>query len=92
MKRVIEASVLVILAISLWSCAAMNPRVPITTTTPGNNKTYEVEYLFEHVGCKVYRFMDYGNYVYFTNCNGDVTSIANDSISTRVINVNKVAK
>ncbi|HCY41263.1 MAG TPA: hypothetical protein DHV48_07910 [Prolixibacteraceae bacterium] len=55
-------------------------------TVPANNDTYQVEYLFEHDGCKVYRFEDRGHYVYFTNCVGDVTSIQKDSTEARVIN------
>ncbi|MCD7899431.1 MAG: DUF4884 domain-containing protein [Bacteroides sp.] len=47
-----------------------------------NNRTYTVDYLFEHDGCKVYRFYDRGNYVYFTNCRGNVISISNDSTKT----------
>ncbi|MDD3891564.1 MAG: DUF4884 domain-containing protein, partial [Bacteroidales bacterium] len=35
---------------------------------------------------KVYKFYDSGHYVYFTNCRGDVTSIANDSVKTRIEN------
>lgn len=61
---------------------------PIAKSTPGNNSTYRVEYLFEHDGCKVYRFMDMGHYIYFTNCQGDVTSIENDSVRT----VNKIRR
>lgn len=35
---------------------------------------YKVEFLFEHNGCKVYRFMD-GRYVYYTDCGcGNVTT------------------
>jgi len=60
--------------------------VPIKAEKPENNKTYEVDYLFEHDGCKVYRFYDKGNYVYFTNCEGTVTSIEKDSVETRVMN------
>lgn len=44
---------------------------PLQSGPPNNNFTYTVEYLFEHEGCKVYRFYDRGNYVYFTNCNGE---------------------
>ena len=44
---------------------------PITIEPPKNNNTYNVEYLFEHEGCKVYRFRDRGQYVYFTNCKGE---------------------
>ena len=36
-----------------------------------NNKTYGADYLFEDNGCKVDRFYDRGNYVYFTNCQGE---------------------
>lgn len=43
---------------------------PLQTGPSQNNKTYEVEYLFEHEGCRVYRFRDFGNWVYYTNCNG----------------------
>lgn len=57
---------------------------PITKQAPANNETYKVEYLFEHDGCRVYRFQDMGNWVYFTNCDGDVTAISNDSTATRV--------
>ncbi len=83
MKTFIKTFFIVLLSIILYSCAM---RVPIEKVTPQNNATYKVEYLFEHDGCKVYRFEDKGNYVYFTNCQGDVTSIKNDSTSTRVTN------
>ena len=53
-----------------------------------NNQTYEVSYLFEHDGVKVYRFLDLGNYVYFTT-RGDVTSIKNDSTEERTITIYK---
>ncbi|WP_346857692.1 DUF4884 domain-containing protein [uncultured Draconibacterium sp.] len=60
--------------------------MPITIKSPENNSTFNVEYLFEYEGCKVYRFYDHGNYIYFTNCKGDVTSFANDSTNTRIEN------
>ena len=50
------------------SCAVQQP---ITKQVTQNNKDYTVEYLFEHDGCKVYRFKDGNYYVYFTNCNGE---------------------
>ena len=59
---------------------------PVAYQVPDNNPTYTVDYLFEHEGCKVYRFYDRGNYVYFTNCQGDVISIKNDSTAERVTN------
>ena len=50
---------------------ACGTQLPLTKAPPKNNKTYEVEYLFEHEGCKVYRFRDNFQYVYFTNCKGE---------------------
>ena len=55
---------------------------PLVTAPSQNNITYTVEYLFEHEGCKVYRFYDKGNYVYFTNCNGEAIA-QTDSTATR---------
>lgn len=57
---------------------------PLSKAPSDNNKSYEVSYLFEHEGCKVYRFQDMGNYVYFTNCKGNVTAINPDSTKKRV--------
>lgn len=83
MKAFIRLSIVSVVFINLLSCVYQKPISKITAT---NNKTYLVEYLFEHEGCKVYRFSDNGHYVYYTNCNGNVTSIENDSLSTRVEN------
>lgn len=55
--------------------------MPITVEPPKNNNTYNVEYLFEHEGCKVYRFRDRGQYVYFTNCKGEII-VPRDSLPT----------
>jgi Domain of unknown function (DUF4884) len=68
------------------SCAIQQP---ITAEAPQNNQTYTVEYLFEHEGCKVYRFKDRGNYVYFTNCNGEAIAKTD---STTVTNMTHVPK
>jgi hypothetical protein len=51
---------------------------PLYTKTAMDNPTYKVSFLFEHDGCKVYRFYDCGQYVYFTSCNGE-TSYMPDS-------------
>ena len=56
--------------------------IPLQTKESENNKTYEVDYLFEHEGCKVYRFYDRGNYVYFTNCEGEAI-VKTDSAEVR---------
>ena len=84
MKRTLTFSAAICGALMLHSCIIQRP---ITEAPPANNKTYEVSYLFEHDGCKVYRFLDQGNYVYFTNCKGEVTSIKADSTQERVVNI-----
>lgn len=60
------------MTLSLTSC--ITPIKPVSQVSPSNNKDYKVDYLFEHDGCKVYRFHDLGHYVYFTNCQGETTS------------------
>jgi len=79
-RLILAASILV-----MSSCSG-SKSIPISKAVAANNTSYEVEYLFEHEGCKVYRFLDTGHYVYFTNCRGTVTSIENDSTSTRIVN------
>lgn len=74
---------LTISAITLSSCFTNRP---VARYTPVDNKTYSVAYLFEHDGCKVYRFNDLNNTVYFTNCRSDVISITSDSTQTRTVN------
>jgi hypothetical protein len=74
----------------LSACAIPHP---ISKVPAENNKDYNVEYLFEHEGCKVYRFLDHNKtgsyYVYFTNCNGtavartDSTAVSNNTSVTR---------
>jgi hypothetical protein len=73
-------TVVSIFIIGLSSCAG-----PIYSKPAENNQGYTVDYLFEHDGCKVYRFRDNGSYVYFTNCTGNVTSIARDSTRVETI-------
>ena len=53
--------------------------IPLNKVPPKNNNTYSVEYLFEHDGCKVYRFRDNGQFIYFTNCKGE-TIVPQDSV------------
>ena len=52
------------LAVSTAACVAE----PIATA-PTNNAEIQVDLLFEHDGCRVYRFRDIG-YHYFARCNG----------------------
>lgn len=35
-----------------------------------NNANIEVTLMFEHDGCKLYRFYDYGEPVYYSTCKG----------------------
>lgn len=83
MRTFLKLMVLILVHIGLHSCLITRPieRIP-----PANNKTYNVDYLFEHDGCKVYRFYDRGHYVYFTNCSGETVSLQKDSAEIRVVN------
>lgn len=85
MKALMKVSVLLFLLIGMASCFTSQP---LKTSHSENNSTYNISYLFEHDGCKVYRFYDRGNYVYFTTL-GDVTSIKNDSTHQRTITIPK---
>lgn len=62
---------------------------PIAKQTPRNNTTYEVEYLFEYDGCKVYRFEDKGRDVYFTNCQGETIGMTD---STQIRNTTNIKR
>jgi hypothetical protein len=65
--------------------AACSTGQPLTKGPAQNNGTYNVSYLFENEGCKVYRFSDNGMFIYYTNCNGstvartDSTAIMNST-------------
>lgn len=77
-------SLLLLTSIATISFTSCYTNKPLVRTQAQNNTTYEVDYLFEHDGCKVYRFQDDGRYVYYTNCTGDVTAVDNDSTATRI--------
>ena len=86
MKSLFRTLLILIVSCEILSCTR---QIPVSKVIPENNKTYRVDFLFEHDGCKVYRFIDKGNTVYFTNCNGNVTSLKSDSTEIRTINVIK---
>ena len=69
------------LSMLLLAFANCTITAPISSTPAKNNPGYDVEYLFEHDGCRVYRFRDSGNWVYFTNCRGEAISYP-DSTNT----------
>lgn len=85
MKSLINLLILVTLTLVLHSCIISRP---IEVSKAPNNQTYEIEYLFEKDGYKMYRFRDYGHYVYFTTKNGSTMSVTDDSLKTvtRVVN------
>ena len=66
----------ILLLLGATSCEVQQP---ISKEPAANNQDYKVAYLFEHDGCKVYRFYDHGNCVYFTNCNGETIARADSS-------------
>jgi hypothetical protein len=82
MKKFYLPVILMVVALILGSCA----QIPISSSEPINNNTYSVDYLFDHDGCKVYRFYDKGKYVYFTLCKGSHSVFKPDSTQANVIN------
>lgn len=83
MRQLILPAIILVSFTILQSCRSI--RMPVSTHVPENNQNYVVDFLFEHDGCRVYRFYDRGNYVYFTNCFGDINSVVNDSTVIRTI-------
>lgn len=74
------------------ACEEPTFQSPVSTKTAENNKDYNVAFLFEHDGCKVYRFRDHGEFIYFTSCNGETTKALTDTTGVRrmkVINKNR---
>lgn len=84
MKTITKLFILLFIVAGITSCAS----IPLKEGKSENNATYKVSYLFEHDGCKVYRFFDMGNYVYFTT-RGDATAIKNDSTGERTVTIYK---
>lgn len=83
MKTLVKVFALFVTFIGITSCYTT---IPLENRPSENNDTYTISYLFEHEGCKVYRFYDQGNYVYFTT-RGEVTAIKNDSTQKRTITI-----
>lgn len=85
MKTIITFFILLLATVTISSCYTS---IPLESKKSDNNSTYEISYLFEHDGCKVYRFRDEGHYVYFTT-QGGVTAIKDDSTQIRTIIIKK---
>lgn len=66
------------LSLILLGCASD----PISTE-PTNNSQVKVELMFEHEGCKVYRFYDGGYPIYYTRCDGAYSAAMWDETHTQ---------
>lgn len=62
---------LIATALLLTSCGGDPDQVPESYVMTENY--YPVHFLFEHEGCKVYKFSDGGRVVYYTNCDGSTS-------------------
>jgi hypothetical protein len=80
MKRILLYPAALFMAfMAIESCAFIPQQTPISTKPSANNKDYKVSFLFEHDGCKVYRFEDRGEFIYFTSCNGETMKTQRDT-------------
>ncbi len=81
MKKILPAGIAIFTALMFTGCHVYQP---LQTMPAQNNHTYNVDYLFEHDGVRVYKFYDGGRYVYFTSPGSVVTSVQSDSAKTVV--------
>jgi hypothetical protein len=52
-----------------------------------DNPEFKLELLFKKDGCKIYRFRDCGNFIYWTDCRGKIeTTYNNGKTETKVQN------
>ncbi len=56
--------------------------------TDGAKHDFDVQFLFETDGVKVYRFFDAGEYIYFTNSNGMTSYKTSGKYSERKTSLN----
>lgn len=56
--------------------------------TDGAKHDFDVHFLFEADGVKVYRFWDAGEYIYFTNTSGTTSYKTSDKYSERKTSIN----
>ena len=66
MKRFYKAMI-ILTALGLQAC----PETPVKSDVVGNGVKLDI--LFEHDGCRVYRFYDYKDPHYFTDCRGSIS-------------------
>ena len=73
--------VFTVLIFTIISCT----KPPISTNTSGRG--FEVGFLFENEGCKLYRFTDAGRHIYYTNCSSTTYSEYCGKNCVRQVNV-----
>jgi hypothetical protein len=57
--------ILILIVISVFGCKKGEQ-----DTFSTSNANFKIDFLFEHNGCRVYRFLDDCDYVYFSDCSG----------------------
>lgn len=77
--RKTKLGLLAMAAIAAVAMLTACERSPVSTSVT-NNPEVPVSYLFEHEGCRVYRFHDGGYRHYFVNCGGTAST---SSLSSR---------
>lgn len=70
-----------ILTFALFSCKG-----DAESVIQSGNSDFKIEFLFEHDGCKIYRFYD-GKYIYWTDCKGKMEQNFNESSGKTTHNV-----
>lgn len=75
-KKIILVTALLCAVLS--SCENTGDGIPVKPSGAKHYSNFEIEFLFEADGVKVYRFYDGGRNVYFTNTKGDVFSNHNE--------------
>lgn len=69
-----KITTLAVLTLALVACG----KDPVSTSST-DNPNVAVALMFEHEGCKVYRFKDAGEYIYYSNCRGSTTAFHTES-------------
>lgn len=60
---------ILIIPVLFFSCVEKGAAIEMN-----QHGAFQVEFLFEKDGCKMYRFLDGGRYVYWCNCEGKVNA------------------
>ncbi|AEI50468.1 DUF4884 domain-containing protein [Runella slithyformis] len=71
-----KTAVFAIALLTIWLSSCVRGPQQVYSTT---NRNYTLDLLFEHEGCKVYRFKDGERFVYWTDCRGKVETAYQDT-------------